>query len=67
MTRSHEYHIHQQLEPDDILRTGNAKRHTPAWVQKGKDAQRMRAILGDEEYERRCREFEQWKRDNYDY
>ena len=31
-SRAYEYWVYQQLEPNDVLITGNAKRHTPTWV-----------------------------------
>jgi hypothetical protein len=65
MSRAHDYHIHQQLEPHaDILRTGNAKRHTPTWVLKGRDAEADRERLGEEEYRRRCQEEQEREEDN---
>ena len=36
MSRAQDVHIHRQLHPDEVLITGNAKRHTPVWVEKEK-------------------------------
>ncbi len=63
MTQSEEVYIYQQLEPHaDILRTGNAKRHTPMWVLKNRDAEADRERLGEEEYRRRCMEEQEYNR-----
>lgn len=36
MSRAEDVWVHQQLEPNEILVTGNAKHHTPLWVLIGK-------------------------------
>ncbi len=63
MTNQYEAWLHSQLEPHaDILRTGNAKRHTPTWVLKNRDAEADRERLGEEEYRRRCMEEQEYNR-----
>lgn len=63
MSRTEQVWIYQQLEPDaDILRTGNAKRHTPTWVHKNRLADELRERLGEEEYRRRCMEEQEYNR-----
>ncbi len=59
--------IHQQLEPSEVLRTGNAKRITPVWVEKNKAIDAMIESMGIEEYKRRVAEDAEREREQYYY
>lgn len=59
--------IHQQLEPSEVLRTGNYKRITPAWVEKNKAIDAMIESMGIEEYKRRVAEDAEREREQYYY
>lgn len=62
---SYEYWIHQQLEPNDILIIGKQKRSSETSLQvkwKLEDEERLR--IGNEEYEKRNRDFVEWERTN---
>ncbi len=39
---AYEHHIFNQLEPDSVLRTGNAKRYKPVWAEKNELMDKMR-------------------------
>lgn len=60
MSRAYDHWLHQQLEPTDIIRTGNYKRHreTPMSA-KNKAIDKMRQEMGHEEMNRREIEFKQ--------
>jgi len=47
-----------QLEPTSIIRTGNAKRHKPAFVEAWEAIAVMRSQMGEEEYQRRLNQDE---------
>ncbi len=59
--------IHQQLEPTEVLRTGNYKRITPLWVEKNKAIDAMIENMGIEEYKRRVAEDAEREREQYYY
>ena len=59
--------IHQQLEPTEVLRTGNAKRITPLWVEKNKAIDAMIEKIGIEEYKRRVAEDAERELEQYYY
>ncbi len=51
MSNAEQYWVYQQLEPNDLLRAGNAKRYKPVdWVQE------FIAKFGLKAYQDRCRE-----------
>lgn len=50
MSRAYEVHIHRQLHPDEVLITGNAKRHRPVWCE-----------IADADAEWRRKNLEDWK------
>lgn len=56
MSRARDYWIHQQLEPNDIIIAGNAKRFKPAWVEKNEAIQKFREQIGEEEFKKRLEE-----------
>ena len=59
--------IQQQLEPTEVLRTGNYKRITPLWVDKNKAIDAMIEKMGIEEYKRRVAEDAEREREQYYY
>ena len=59
--------IHQQLEPSEVLITGNYKRITPVWVEKNKAIDAMIEKMGIEEYRRRVAEDAEREREQYYY
>lgn len=65
MTTAHAHHIHAQLEPDEVIRTGTAKRYKPLFIQKWEAMEAMRVKLGNEEFARRIAEDEQRQREEY--
>jgi len=52
MSRAYEVHIHRQLHPDEVLITGNAKRHKP---------RKVWAEIADADAEWRRKNLEDWK------
>jgi len=59
--------IHQQLEPSEVLKTGNYKRITPLWVEKNKAIEGMIKKMGIEEYRRRVAEDAEREKEQYYY
>ena len=55
-----------QLEPTSIIRTGNAKRHKPAFVEAWEAMEIMKAQMGDAEYQERLKQDEVDKQRNYE-
>lgn len=60
LNSDYDYWLHQQLEPTDIIRTGNYKRHQEtSMTAKNKAIDKMREEMGQEEMTRREIEFKQ--------
>lgn len=64
MRTSEQVYIHRQLEPDEVLRTGNAKRHKPLWCEIADAEAEWRNALGEEEYKERIKEWNDRKLKN---
>ena len=60
-------YIYSLLEPTDILRVGNQKRHTPVFIEKWKGIQELIDEIGIEEYKKKIAEDEQREKENYFY
>lgn len=59
--------IHSQLEPNEVILSGNYKRITPAWVEKNKAIDAMIEKMGIDEYKRRVAEDAERGKEQYYY
>jgi hypothetical protein len=67
MSIREQYYIHQQLEPNEKLIAGNAKRYTPAFIEKNKFIARLIEEMGIEAYRAKVAEDAERERRNFEY
>ena len=63
---SYEQWVEMQIEPDQsLLRSGNAKRHVPLFIEMRNELAKMREEMGTEAFEKWNKEFNEWELNRY--